>query len=123
MTRIISVPERIKEFPFIKNLNQKKIIAYGHFSSIHPGHIRYLQNARSLGKILIVVIKGDKNKKLSEKYFFSINERAKSLAMLNICDYIVHLENDELDIVVKDIKPDCLVFGTDYKKHLMSEIK
>ena len=123
MTRIISVPQRIKQFPYLKDLNQKKIIAYGHFSSIHPGHIRYLQNARSLGEILIVVIKGDKNKDSSDKYLFSINERSKSLAMLNICDYIIHLENDELNSVVEEISPDCLVFGTDYKKHLKNEIK
>ena len=103
MTRIISVAQRIKEFPYLKDLNQTKIIAYGHFSSIHPGHIRYLQNARSLGEILIVVIKGDKSKRSSEKYFFSINERSKSLAMLNICDYIIHLENDELHSIVEEI--------------------
>ena len=72
MTRIISVAERIKEFPYLKDLKQKKIIAYGHFSSIHPGHIRYLQNARSLGKILIVVIKGDNSKRSEEKYFFQL---------------------------------------------------
>ena len=70
MTKIISVAQRIKEFPYLKDLKQKKIIAYGHFSSIHPGHIRYLQNARSLGEILIVVIKGDKNKGF-RKIFFS----------------------------------------------------
>ena len=123
MTRIITAAQKIKEFTYLKDLKQKKIIAYGHFSSIHPGHIRYLQNARSLGDVLIVVIKGDKNKVDSEKYFFSINERSKSLAMLNICDYIVHLENEELHSVIEEIKPDCLVFGTDYKNHLKSEIK
>ena len=91
------------------------------FSSIHPGHIRYLQNARSLGEVLIVVIKETKIRDL-QKNIFSINERSKSLAMLNLYDYIVHLENDELHNVVEEI-PDCLVFGTDYKKHLKSEIK
>ena len=123
MTKIISVSQRIKEFPQLKDIKKKKIIAYGHFSSIHPGHIRYLQNARSLGEILIVVIKGDNNKRASEKYLFPIKERSASLAMLNICDYIVHLKDDELLNAVEEIKPDCLVFGTDYKKHLKSEIK
>ena len=34
-------------------------LAYGHFNSVHPGHIRYLKNAASKGEILIVAILPD----------------------------------------------------------------
>ena len=34
-------------------------LTYGHFSTIHPGHIRYLKHARDLGNRLIVAVIGD----------------------------------------------------------------
>ena len=123
MTIIINFKEREKKLSALSALKKNKVITYGHFSSIHPGHIRYLQNARSLGEILIIILKGDKDKKEEEKYSFSIEERSKSLAMLNICDYVIHLKNDEINEIVNLINPSKLVFGTDYKYLLFEEIK
>ena len=41
-------------------MTKKKIVlGYGHFSAIHPGHIRYLKEAKELGDTLIVAIKPD----------------------------------------------------------------
>ncbi len=123
MTNIINFREREKKISALRNLKRNKVVTYGHFSSIHPGHIRYLQNAKSLGEILITVLRGDKDKKEEEKYAFSIEERSKSLAMLNICDYVIHLKNDEINELVNLINPSTLVFGTDYKYLLFEEIK
>lgn len=123
MTTIITFSNREKHLKELKQLDKKKIFTYGHFTSIHPGHIRYLQNARSFGDILIVVIKGDQKKDISQKYPFSIKDRSKSIAMLNICDYIINLKNEELFEVVKAVLPEVLVFGTDYKNDLKKEIR
>ena len=123
MTNIINFENRLEKLNSLKNKRQIIVLTYGHFSSIHPGHIRYLQNAKSLGNLLVTVLKGDKNKKKSEKYNYSIGERSKSLEMLNICDHIIHLENDELLAIVKAINPSKLVFGTDYEKTLSEDIK
>ena len=35
------------------------VLAYGHFNTIHPGHIRYLRHARSLGQKMVVALIGD----------------------------------------------------------------
>ena len=35
------------------------VLGYGHFTTIHPGHIRYLKYAKSLGSELIIAIKDD----------------------------------------------------------------
>ena len=37
-------------------------LAYGHFTTIHPGHIRYLKHAKSLASKLVIALKGDGNK-------------------------------------------------------------
>ena len=123
MTNIIAFHKREDKLHSLKNISLNKVMTYGHFSSIHPGHIRYLQNAKSLGDLLITVLRGDNGKSNSEKYSFSISDRSTSLEMLNICDHIVHLENDELLDIVKVIKPNKLVFGTDYKSLLYSDIQ
>ena len=49
-------------------------MTYGHFSTIHPGHIRYLKNARNRGNKLYLALIGDEN---SNKIIFSQSERAQ----------------------------------------------
>ena len=48
----------IENCPIIK----ESVLAYGHFNSVHPGHIRYLKNAASQGKSLFVAVLPDTNK-------------------------------------------------------------
>ena len=55
------------------------ILTYGHFSTIHPGHIRYLRHARGLGKKLVVALIGDNS---CNTYPFNQNERADALCLL-----------------------------------------
>ena len=52
----------------------KKILVYGHFCTIHPGHIRYLRNAQAMGDVLLVALMGDKN----NKFPFNQEERKRS---------------------------------------------
>ena len=56
------------------------VLAYGHFNTIHPGHIRYLRHARGLGKNLVVALIGDgKN-----RYTFTQQERAEALSLTHV---------------------------------------
>ena len=41
---------------------EKCVLAYGHFNSVHPGHIRYLKKAASQDNSLIVAILPDTDK-------------------------------------------------------------
>ena len=106
MTKIVKFSEKLDFSKTIIDFNKQEIaLAYGHFTSIHPGHIRYLQNAKSFGNKLVIALRGDYNKPKSEKYIFSMKERSESLAMLKIADLLVSLENDELYELVKKLKP------------------
>ena len=85
----------------IKNFNENLencVLTFGHFNTIHPGHIRYLKYAKEKGDILAVALKGDfedKNSKTFKKYEFSQLERAEALELLSISDYIFCLESDD----------------------------
>ena len=86
-------------------------LAYGHFDTIHPGHIRYLKFAKSINKNLVVAIIGDIKDHNYFRFKFNQEERSETLAMLDIANFIVCLEKEELSHVVKKLKPKALVLG------------
>tara|TARA_Y100001933_G_scaffold260329_1_gene312148 strand:- start:656 stop:2143 length:1488 start_codon:yes stop_codon:yes gene_type:complete len=88
------------------------VLAYGHFSTIHPGHIRYLRHARGLGQKLVVALIGDGT---SEKYPFNQNERAEALSLLGIADAVLLLNANELDQAISSLQPSVLVLGNEFK--------
>ena len=92
-------------------------MAYGHFNTIHPGHIRYLRHARSLGEKLVVALIGDEK----TCYTFKQPERAEALSLLGIADIVVLLKSDELNVAIEKLQPRVLVLGTEYKNE--SEIQ
>tara|TARA_A100001035_G_scaffold279856_1_gene282662 strand:+ start:1266 stop:2759 length:1494 start_codon:yes stop_codon:yes gene_type:complete len=89
-------------------------LTYGHFSTIHPGHIRYLKHAKNKGKKLVVALLGDSNS-APKRYQFNQNDRAKSLEMFPIVDNIICLKKNEIKEIVSKLKPSFLILGTEYK--------
>ncbi len=88
------------------------VLAYGHFSTIHPGHLRYLRHARGLGNRLVVALIGDGS---STNYPFSQGERAEALSLLGIADAVLLLQADEIEHIIEEIQPIMLVLGNEYK--------
>ncbi|QNI95441.1 cytidyltransferase-like domain protein [Synechococcus sp. A15-127] len=93
------------------------VLAYGHFNTIHPGHIRYLRHARGLGEQLVVALIGDGR----NRYAFKQQERAEALSLLGIADALLLLEADELKAAIEALKPEVLVLGNEFKNN--SEIQ
>ena len=89
------------------------VLAYGHFNTIHPGHIRYLRHARGLGKQLVVALIGDGK----TSYSFQQQERAEALSLLGIADGVMLLEADELDAAIEALRPEVLVLGNEFKNN------
>lgn len=89
------------------------VLAYGHFTTIHPGHIRYLRHARSLGASLAVALVGDGAPDQPLPYPFTQSERAEALSLLGIADAIVLLHADELSDAITKLRPSMLVLGTE----------
>jgi len=89
------------------------VLVYGHFSTIHPGHIRYLRNASKKAKNLIVLLIGDKD--TSQKYHFTQKERAEGLSSIEMISKIVLLEGTELSLAITKIKPSFLVLGKEFE--------
>ncbi len=100
-----------------KKKNKKIILSHGVFDLLHVGHINHFEEAKKLGDILIVSITAKKYvKKIPGRPYFGDNDRLKSLASLEIVDYVL-CNNDTTSInLIKKIKPDFYCKGPDYKK-------
>ena len=98
-------------------------LAYGHFSTIHPGHIRYLKNAKNKSDKLVVALIGDGNKESFPEFRYSQKERADALNLISIADKIICLEHRELDVLVDKLKPNYLILGKEFENSKETEIR
>ncbi|MCD6249230.1 MAG: D-glycero-beta-D-manno-heptose 1-phosphate adenylyltransferase [candidate division Zixibacteria bacterium] len=98
---------------------RKKIVfTNGVFDVLHRGHISYLTKARSFGDCLIVGLNSDRSvRRLKGKSrpLQPQRDRAAILLALRVVDYVVVFGEETPDKLIKQIKPDVLVKGADYK--------
>jgi D-beta-D-heptose 7-phosphate kinase/D-beta-D-heptose 1-phosphate adenosyltransferase len=90
----------------------------GCFDLIHPGHVTYLETARSLGDILVVGLNSDSSVRRLKgpgRPILSQSERATVLAGLRSVDYVVVFEEDTPLALIEAIAPDTLVKGGDWR--------
>ncbi len=97
----------------------KKVLAFGTFDLIHPGHIFYLSEAKKLGNKLIVVVARDKSveKIKGKKPAISEKTRLKLVQSLKPVDKAILGQNDVKNFfeIVKKINPQIIAFGYDQK--------
>jgi D-beta-D-heptose 7-phosphate kinase/D-beta-D-heptose 1-phosphate adenosyltransferase len=84
---------------------------------LHPGHVRYLQHARTLGDALIVGVNSDRSVRANKGPSRPITpeaERAELLAALACVDAVAIFDEDTPADIIKRIQPDILVKGADW---------
>lgn len=101
-----------------KKSNKKIVFTNGCFDLLHVGHVRYLDQAKLLGDVLIVGVNTDASVQILKgptRPIQNENDRAEILASLKSVDHTV-LFNEETPInLIKLVKPDILVKGGDWK--------
>ncbi|RLD41228.1 MAG: D-glycero-beta-D-manno-heptose 1-phosphate adenylyltransferase [Bacteroidetes bacterium] len=113
-------PGKLKRQLAIWRFQDKKIVfTNGVFDLLHLGHIDYLSKAKDEGNILIVGVNtDDSTRRLNKGKNRPItNEQSRStiLAALLFVDAVVLFEEDTPYELIKQIQPDVLVKGSDYK--------
>lgn len=116
MRKLLPKEELKREIERLKKEGKKIVFTNGCFDIIHPGHIKYLEEAKSLGDILVVGLNTDESvKKL--KPLRPINtekDRALVLASLWMVDYVTLFDEDTPYELIKTLSPDVLVKGGDW---------
>lgn len=97
----------------------KVVWTNGCFDVLHRGHIEMLKFARSLGDKLIVGLDTDEKVKLSKgenRPFNNLEDREMMVRSIRYVDDTVSFDSqNELENLIKTIKPDILVVGSDWE--------
>lgn len=116
--KIVSQQELEKLIYGHKFFKRKIVFTNGCFDILHPGHVYYLNKARSLGDILVVGLNSDNSvKRLNkgkERPIHPQDKRSEVLASLLCVDYVCLFDEDTPLNLIKAVKPDILVKGGDY---------
>ncbi|MFW3413314.1 D-glycero-beta-D-manno-heptose-7-phosphate kinase [Aliarcobacter butzleri] len=102
----------------LHTLGKKIVFTNGCFDILHVGHVKYLEEARSYGDVLILGLNADSSVKKLKGESRPINnqdDRAYILASLESVDYVVIFEEETPYELIKLIKPHVLVKGGDYE--------
>ncbi|MCK9614556.1 MAG: adenylyltransferase/cytidyltransferase family protein [Candidatus Omnitrophica bacterium] len=104
----------------LKKKNKRIVFTNGCFDIIHPGHIKILKDSKSKGDILIVGLNSDssiRRIKGTNRPVMDENARSKVLEAIGLVDFIVIFNEDTPYRIIKELRPDYLVKGEDWKEN------
>ncbi len=124
MNKIYNLQELKGIVEKLKKEKKKIVLANGCFDILHVGHVRYLEEAKKLGDILIVAINSDESVrkiKGGKRPIVPGKERAEIISALKAVDFVIIF--DELDVrkLLLELKPHIQVKGTDYTEESVPE--
>jgi rfaE bifunctional protein nucleotidyltransferase chain/domain len=92
-------------------------LANGIFDLLHVGHVRYLQGARELADVLVVAVNSDASTRAYKgpgRPYIPESERAELIAALECTDRVILFDEPNVRVIIRALKPDVQVKGTDY---------
>jgi rfaE bifunctional protein nucleotidyltransferase chain/domain len=103
---------------FLRKAGYKIVFTNGCFDIIHRGHVELLRFARSLGDVLVVGLNDDESvRRLKGKNrpINTLEDRAFVLLSIRWVDFVVPFSEDTPERIIREISPDVLVKGGDYR--------
>jgi rfaE bifunctional protein nucleotidyltransferase chain/domain len=97
--------------------DQTIVLTNGVFDLLHAGHVRYLQEARAQGDLLVVGMNGDdsvRRRKGPSRPLVPLEDRMAVVAALACVDLVVPFHEDLASEIVARLRPDVYVKGGDY---------
>jgi rfaE bifunctional protein nucleotidyltransferase chain/domain len=117
MEKIRSLEEIVEIRRRLRGAGKKLVFTNGCFDLLHAGHVRYLNQARSLGDALVLALNSDASVRALKgagRPIVPELERAEVLAALGCVDYILIFDDPTPQRVIDAIVPDVLVKGADW---------
>jgi rfaE bifunctional protein nucleotidyltransferase chain/domain len=119
LDKFLDTPALESLVDLMRTNKQSIVFTNGCFDLLHPGHMDYLQKAKTLGDVLIVALNSDdsvRQIKGESRPVNSLNDRMAMLAALECVDFVTSFQEDTPYNLIDAIKPDILVKGGDYTK-------
>jgi D-beta-D-heptose 7-phosphate kinase/D-beta-D-heptose 1-phosphate adenosyltransferase len=115
--RVITIDEAAGLAARLQAERRTVVFTNGVFDLLHPGHVRYLTEARRLGDALIVGVNSDRSVRAIKgpgRPITPEGERAEIVAALGCVDAVVIFEEETPQALVSRVQPDVLVKGADW---------
>ncbi len=103
-----------------------RVVATGTFDIIHPGHIRFLEEAKKLGDELIVIVAREKNVRHKPKPIIPEEQRRRVVEALKPVDRAILGDEEDMFKPIMELKPDVIALGHDQhfdEKKLEEELR
>jgi rfaE bifunctional protein nucleotidyltransferase chain/domain len=100
-----------------KAAGKRIVFTNGVFDLLHVGHVRYLEEARALGDVLLVGLNSDASTRTikgESRPLVAQEERAEVLLALRCVDAVVVFDEPTADALLESLRPDVYVKGGDY---------
>jgi len=100
-----------------KRAGKKVVFTNGCYDVLHPGHIRLLEAARSLGDVLILALNTDasvQRLKGPTRPLISEDQRAELASALEAVDAVTFFDEDTPRDLIAAVLPDVLIKGADW---------
>ena len=117
MRKVLSLAEAVALVEHLRHAGKEIVFTNGVFDLLHPGHVRYLQEARCEGDALIVGVNSDRSVRVIKGPSRPVNteaERAEVVAALACVAAVVVFDEDTPREVIERLQPDVLVKGADW---------
>lgn len=117
MAQVLSLDELRRAREQLRQVGRTVVFTNGCFDLLHPGHVRYLKQARSLGEALIVGLNSDRSVrelKGAGRPILNEQERAEVMAALACVDYVIVFDEPTPRELIAALLPDVLVKGGDW---------
>jgi D-beta-D-heptose 7-phosphate kinase/D-beta-D-heptose 1-phosphate adenosyltransferase len=114
---VMTRPEAVAWADRLHAGGERIVFTNGVFDLLHPGHVRYLAEARAHGDVLIVAVNSDRSVRAIKgpaRPITSEQERAEVLAALTAVDAVVVFDEDDPHAIISAIQPDVLAKGADW---------
>jgi D-glycero-beta-D-manno-heptose 1-phosphate adenylyltransferase len=116
-TKVKSLPALVRAVRRARAAGRRVVFTNGCFDLLHLGHVRYLEEARGLGDLLVVGMNSDasvRRLKGPGRPVVQEEQRAEVLAALTAVDFVVIFGEPDPARVIQAVRPDVLVKGGDW---------
>jgi D-glycero-beta-D-manno-heptose 1-phosphate adenylyltransferase len=110
-------PDLVKARAKWRESGKTVVFTNGCYDILHPGHIRLLERARSLGDVLVLALNTDDSVarlKGPTRPLISETERARMAMALEAVDAVTFFDEDTPRELITEVLPDILVKGADW---------
>jgi len=116
-TKVKSLAAVVRAVREAQAAGRRVVFTNGCFDLLHRGHVRYLEQARSLGDLLVVAVNSDasvRRLKGAGRPVVPADQRAEVLAALAAVDLVLIFDERDPGRVIRTLRPDVLVKGGDW---------